>query len=275
MVVFDDGNTVLKALSFEQPTAWLATQLRRDPDLWNRLWVIGQLAARGADTAAAAALAQAATGADYFRTRAHAVEALAAVPPATALPALEVALRDTSADVRQAAVTALGEMGGDRAVALARNAFTADSSYQVRAAAVATLARVDSANRRAVIAQGLALPSYQDVIATAALRAIAQSNDTSLIGQVEGAIGQLRAAPHVLGALANRGSVRALDVLSKYLDDERSYVRRWVLQAFRATVRPELAIARLRAVEPTLRYPDTQKAAARLRQRLEERKPGA
>jgi len=145
----------------------------------------------------------------------------------------------------------------------------------VRAAAVATLARVDSANRRAVIAQGLALPSYQDVIATAALRAIAQSNDTSLIGQVEGAIGQLRAAPHVLGALANRGSVRALDVLSKYLDDERSYVRRWVLQAFRATVRPELAIARLRAVEPTLRYPDTQKAAARLRQRLEERKPGA
>ena len=275
MVVFDDGNTVLKALSFEQPTAWLATQLRRDPDLWNRLWVIGQLAARGADTAAAAALAQAATGADYFRTRAHAVEALAAVPPATALPALEVALRDTSADVRQAAVTALGEMGGDRAVAPARNAFTADSSYQVRAAAVATLARVDSANRRAVIAQGLALPSYQDVIATAALRAIAQSNDTSLIGQVEGAIGQLRAAPHVLGALANRGSVRALDVLSKYLDDERSYVRRWVLQAFRATVRPELAIARLRAVEPTLRYPDTQKAAARLRQRLEERKPGA
>ncbi|PYO90791.1 MAG: hypothetical protein DMD58_06155, partial [Gemmatimonadetes bacterium] len=35
MVIFDDGNTILKRLTFEQPTAWLATQLQRDPDLWN------------------------------------------------------------------------------------------------------------------------------------------------------------------------------------------------------------------------------------------------
>src|SRR5437667_5664236 len=41
MVVFDDGNRVLKTLSFEEPTAWLATQLRRDADLWNRGWAIG------------------------------------------------------------------------------------------------------------------------------------------------------------------------------------------------------------------------------------------
>jgi aminopeptidase N len=275
MVVFDDGNTVLKALTFEQPTAWLATQLRRDPDLWNRFWVIQQLAARGTDAAAAAALAEAATGADYFRTRAHAVEALSGFAPVTALPVLEMALRDTSADVRQSAVEGLGQMGGDRAIALARTALTADPSYQVRGAAVAALARIDSANRRAVIAQGLALPSYQDAIATAALRAIAQSNDTSFVGPVEGTLGQFRVAAQVLGALANRGSATALDALSRHLDDERPYVRRWVLQAFQFTVRRELAIERLRAVETTLRYRDTQTAAARLRQRLEERKPGA
>src|SRR6058998_2011554 len=35
MVVFDDGNTILNELTFDQPTAWLATQLKRDPDLWN------------------------------------------------------------------------------------------------------------------------------------------------------------------------------------------------------------------------------------------------
>jgi HEAT repeat protein len=142
-----------------------------------------------------------------------------------------------------------------------------------------SLSPADSANRRAVIAEGLALPSYQDVIATAALRAIAQSNDTTFIDKVEGMLGQFRAPAHVLGALANLGSARALDVLSRHLDDERSYVRRWVLQAFQGTVRRELAIARLRAVEENLRYPDTQRAAARLRQRLEgggkERKPGA
>src|SRR6266513_448988 len=72
MVVFDDGNTILKELTFDQPTPWLATELKRDPDLWNREWVIEQLAQRPADAAAVAALAQAATGADYFRTRAGA-----------------------------------------------------------------------------------------------------------------------------------------------------------------------------------------------------------
>src|SRR6266568_4021940 len=56
MVVFDDGNTILKELSFDEPTAWLATQLDRDADLWNREWVIEQLAQRPADAAAVAAL---------------------------------------------------------------------------------------------------------------------------------------------------------------------------------------------------------------------------
>ncbi|HMA43759.1 MAG TPA: M1 family aminopeptidase, partial [Gemmatimonadales bacterium] len=60
MVIFDDGNAILKTLTFDQPTSWLATQLERDPDLWNRQWVIERLAERRSDSTAAAALAQAA-----------------------------------------------------------------------------------------------------------------------------------------------------------------------------------------------------------------------
>src|SRR5437867_1872157 len=115
MVVFDDGNTILKELTFDQPTPWLATQLKRDPDLWNRQWVIEQLAQRPADATAVAALAEAATGADYFRTRAGAVEALAGLPTPSAAPPLAAALRDSSAQVRRAGVAALGQLGGARA----------------------------------------------------------------------------------------------------------------------------------------------------------------
>src|SRR5437867_6420626 len=135
MVVFDDGNTILKELTFDQPTPWLATQLKRDPDLWNRQWAIEQLAQRPTDAAAVAALADAATGADYFRTRAAAVEALAAVPPASAAAPLAAALRDTSAQVRRAAIAALGQLGGGRAAGLAPATFLTDPGYEVRAAA--------------------------------------------------------------------------------------------------------------------------------------------
>ena len=61
MVVFDDDDTIVKTLAFEQPTSWLATQLASDPDLWNRSWVITQLGKRTADTLAATALASAVT----------------------------------------------------------------------------------------------------------------------------------------------------------------------------------------------------------------------
>src|SRR5207302_7964775 len=80
MVVFDDGNTILKELTFDQPTSWLATELGQDLDLWNREWVIEELAKRPTDATALAALARAATAADYFPTRAQAAEALARFP---------------------------------------------------------------------------------------------------------------------------------------------------------------------------------------------------
>src|SRR3989442_408218 len=136
MVVFDDGNTILKELTFDQPTPWLATQLKRDPDLWNRQWAIEQLAQRPADAAAAAALAEAATGADYFRTRAEAVEALAGLPAASAAGPLAAALRDTSAQVRRAGVAALGQLGGSPVAKLASATFLHDASTYVRALAL-------------------------------------------------------------------------------------------------------------------------------------------
>jgi len=260
MVVFDEGNTILKELSFDQPTAWLATQLHRDPDLWNRQWVIEQLARRAADTAAVAALAWAATSADYFLTRAAAVEALAGAGTAAVAP-LTAALHDTSAQVRRAAITALGRSGGPGVAALARAAFHDDSSYEVRAAALGALVRADSTARDSAVAWGLATPSYQDAIQEAAYRIVAQTGDTSAIPRVEAMLSTGRLPAHVLAALAARGSGRALDVLAAHLDDDRPAVRRWVVEAFRFTLPRELGVPRLEAIAGTLKHADTRKDA--------------
>src|SRR6267143_1163168 len=273
MVVFDDGNTILKELTFDQPTLWLATQLGRDPDLWNRQWAIEQLAQRGADTAAVAALAAAATGADYFRTRAAAVEALAELPAASAAAPVAAALRDTSAQVRRAAITALGRLGGARAAELARTTFHNDPSYEVRAAALTALVRADSTARDSAIAWGLATPSYQDVIQEAAYRIIAQTGDTGAIPRLETLLATDRLAAHVLAALAARGSPHALEVLAAHLNDDRRTVRRWVVEAFQFTLPRQLGIPRLQAVAGTLKYADTRKDVDATLRRLQ--KPGA
>ena len=231
MVVFDENSSMLKSLSFEQPSRWLATQLSRDPDLWNRGWVIEQLSRRPADSVAASALVRAARGADYFRTRSQAVAALRRFPIGIALPAIEAALRDTSAVVRDAAVTSLGAIGGPRAQSAALNAWKRDPSYQVRASALTAIARIDSVGARPHVLAGLATRSYRDVIQTAAIGAAARAPDSALIEGLEKIIGDQQLPSLVLATLASHGDTQALTALVRHREDSRPWVRRWVLEA--------------------------------------------
>jgi aminopeptidase N len=272
MVVFDDGNTILKKLTFDQPTAWLATQLARDPDLWNRQWVIDRLGERMSDSAAVAALARAATSADYFLTRRAAALALAAAPAGPALPALERALADSAAQVRAGAATALAGIADPRAATLARRAWEHDQSYEVRARALVALARLDSASRRPLIAAGLATPSYQDALAAGAYEAIIQANDTSFIGQIDSAVGSAINPSFVLAVLGVRGSSRALDLLTAHLDDSRPAVRRWALIAMENALPDTLATARLSGAQAGLTHPDARQAVQQALDRLAKRK---
>jgi len=270
MVVFDDGNTILKELTFDQPTSWLATQLERDADLWNREWVIEELAKRPTDATALAALARAATSADYFLTRAQAAEALTRFPAAGAAAPLATALRDSSAQVRRAAITALGGVGGARAAELARTTWRTDASYETRAAALTALVAADSSARDSAVAWGLAAPSYQNVIQQAAYRVIAQTGDTGAIPQLETLLGSDRFPAHVLAALAARGSAHALNVLAAHLDDERAQVRRWTVEAFQFTLPRELAIPRLKTALAALVHRDAKQRVQAALQRLEK-----
>ncbi len=231
MVVFDESNAMLKSLTFEQPTPWLANQLARDPDLWNRNWAINQLGSRTDDSLAAAALARAANSADYYLTRAQALGALSQFPPALAVPVLLAAMRDTSAVVRAAAVSALGAVGGPSSQAAALTAWKRDSSYAVRANALIALFRIDSVGSRPHVLAGLSTPSYRDVIQSAAIVAAARAPDSTLIDGLEKILGDQERAAIVLATLASQGDTRALTALVRHRDDPRPWVRRWVLDA--------------------------------------------
>ncbi|HET8648707.1 MAG TPA: M1 family aminopeptidase [Gemmatimonadales bacterium] len=274
MVVFDDDDAILKTLKFDQPTAWLAEMLRREDDLWNRQWAIEELETRPQDAAAAAALADAAQHSDYYLTRSAAAEALAAFPASEALPAIEAALKDTSAAVRASAAGTLGRLGGDDAARLARTTWEHDSSYNVRAAALLSLARLDPAQRAELVRTGLKTPSYRDAIQNAALSAIAQSRDTTLVPLVEGVIGDQELPSYLLAAMAGRGSSQALDLLSAHLDDDREYVRQWVLQAFQQGMPDKVALPRLQQLQGSIKHADTRAAVQQAIEQMQNGQSG-
>ncbi len=261
MVVFDEGNRILKSLTFDQPTSWLAAQLKRDPDLWNREWIVGELQKRRTDAAAATALAEAATNADYKYTRALAATALGAFPSDAALPPLERALKDTASAVRAAAAASLVNMHDAHALELARTAWRNDSSYAVRTSAFNSLMRLDSAGRHALIAEGLKTLSYRAAIQQAALFAIARLNDTTFFKELQDVLGDQRLVAQVIATLA-RSNAHALTILTNTLNDERGYVRQWALTMLRAVVPKDRALPALREVQPNLKFKDTREAVA-------------
>ncbi len=235
MVVFDVGNRLLKTLDFEQPTRWLAVQLASDADLWSRAWALGRLAGRGDDPEAGAALSRAARGSDEVRLRADAATALTAFPAATALPALEAALADTSARVRAAAAAALAGHADPRAFTLARETFRRDTSYAVRAAALTAAASLDPAEARDLVLEGLRTPSYRDVIQLAALESAVELGDTTMVAAAEAQLGDQRLVALALGAMAARGNDAARQALERHRQDPRPRVRRWVADALGRT----------------------------------------
>jgi aminopeptidase N len=273
MVAFDDSNAVLKSLAFEQPTPWLTTLLERHPHLWQRAWAIAQLGSRPADTLAGAALARAATGADYSLTRADAARALGGFPAAMALPALVAAARDTSAEVREAAVAALGAVGGERALAVARDAWRADSSDQVRANALLGLVRLGDAGSREAVLQGLETPSYREAIQNVAVAAVVQHPDSGLVLALSR---QLAVQPFPaigLAVLTSRGDMTARGEVRRALDDARAWVREWMLAALEDQLEAKDAVALLRETEPSLRRSEARIEVTRAIDRLDRRPP--
>jgi aminopeptidase N len=272
MVVFDADNAVVKSLDFPQPTSWLAAQLERESNLWNRIWAIDQLRARRPDTSAAAALARAARRADYPLIRAQAAAALAGFASPVTLATLEDATRDTSAAVRKAAATALGTIGGDRAAGVLREVWTKDPSYETRAAALTGLARLDPTGARDQVLRGIETSSYRDVIQNAAIAAALQRPDDEIIAAIARRIGDQPVPAVALAVLSARGDSAALGAFTGGLDDDRAWVRSWALDAAEGQLDRDDAIAVLEAALPAVRKTTARAAIEAVVERLRKSK---
>jgi HEAT repeat protein len=251
MVIFDDGNTILKQLTFDQPTVWLATQLAHDPDLWDRSWVIGQLASRHSDSDALAALLWASTSADYFLTRVQAIAALAGFTGPGVGAALLQALNDSSAQVRSAAAEALGGVATPEVMAALRRSWEHDGSDGVRAASLRALAHVDPESARPLLGAALRTPSYQDAISAAAAFAAVELKDSTMIDAVGEVADRTNGGAFALAAFGAAGFPRAIDLLARQAGSPRASARKVALQAFQFSLPAEVARDRLTALLAT------------------------
>jgi HEAT repeat protein len=133
--------------------------------------------------------------------------------------------------VREAGVTALGGVGGDGAAGAAARVWASDPSYEVRAAGLTALARLDPEGARSAVALGLETPSYRDAIQNAAILAALQRPDSGLVAGLERIAGGPELASTALAVLAGRGNAEAKAALARLRQDARPWVRERVREA--------------------------------------------
>jgi aminopeptidase N len=236
---WDAGDWLLDLADFPRPTAMLAWQLADDIDVLGRVEAIDALAARiETDAEARDAIARAAREDSVWMVRARAVAALAPIVRHDSARAVALsATRDSDSRVREAAALALARATGDEeAVARLRSLAQSDRSWWVRAAAMRTLATVDSVVALDVARDMLRRDAWRDLARVAALEALARirtpESRTLIIEQLGNGERQGRVAA-IAGIIAHAAppDTAAARLLEPMLDDADPFVRATVAGA--------------------------------------------
>ncbi len=170
LVRFDEGNTLIKEVSFPKELDELLYQLRKD-DVLGRAAAAAELLRFKADPRALAGL-EAAAGDAFWAVRRAAVEALAAIDSPRVPSDLKKAAADANPAVRTTAVTALGERKDKAFIDFYKGLFQKDASPRVRSEALRALGKTGEAGLIPFLKQAGTAPSHQNQVKRAAEAAV-------------------------------------------------------------------------------------------------------
>jgi aminopeptidase N len=171
LVRFDPENVLLKEISFPKERDELLYQLRHD-DVIGRAGAAADLAGLGSDPVVMAGLAASAQGDPFWAVRRSAVEAVAKAAGAQATAVLRKAALDAHPSVRAAALVALGDQKDRTLLEFFKERFAKDASDAVRAESLRAIGKTGDRAALPFLEQAAAVPSYRNLVATAAKQAI-------------------------------------------------------------------------------------------------------
>jgi aminopeptidase N len=182
MVLFDKADRILKSVDFQKsPEEWIR-QLREAPDVPDRADAAFALGGLRDNEAAAKALGDAARHDKFWGVREEALRALGRMNATPARKEVLSALSNSQPWVRTVAVDQLGRFHGDEDVAKRlENIYKDDKAYTVRGAALQSLALDKAPEAESDLEAALATSSPDDVLRSAALRAMGSLGDSKVV----------------------------------------------------------------------------------------------
>ncbi len=174
MVEIDPRLTVLKTVDFERTEGALRYQLAQSPFAESRREAAEALGKYTSDETVEA-LSQALRTDRFFDVRREAALSLGKIRGEKAKKTVFAGLSDADSRVRRACVQALSKFSDDgEAVARLKQVFATDTSYATAAQTLSAIAELAPPDAFEFLQKGLLRASHNEVIATAALRGLAE-----------------------------------------------------------------------------------------------------
>ncbi|MFA6126882.1 MAG: M1 family metallopeptidase [Bacteroidales bacterium] len=171
LVRFDDGNYLLKELSFPKPMAELLFQAGHD-DVVGRLSAIEELKSFSADPAVVREWARLALDDSFWAVRQAALVCLGKFSPKDHLDLIRWAAKDENSKVRQSAVRILGDQKDASLVRFFKKLFKSEDSYLVQSEALRSISKCGGKQQIPFLKEAVSCKSYRDVVGKAAAEAI-------------------------------------------------------------------------------------------------------
>ncbi len=226
IVNFDRGNYILKTVKFTRTSDELIYQLGSDEDVTGRIRAAVELKNTVYEPAILA-LATAAKEDKSSLVRLQAVDSLSTVKGEIVKKTLLAALTDSNWQVRQRAVTILGQFKDIDLLAIFQKITGNEPSYKTVNAAANALGLIGSLEAVEVLLELAKKPSWQDTLTRSALLGLSYSQDPRVLDvalkcAAPGNSRYIRSeAVEMLGARA-KGNKQALDLIRMALTDKSS-----------------------------------------------------
>jgi aminopeptidase N len=173
MVRFDEGNFLLKEWTFEKSTDELLYQLVND-DVIGRMWAATELHHNDVDPRVLEALITSARNDPFWDVRQSAVTSVGQIAGKENTAFLKEKSTDENSKVRLAALQALGDTGEISLVGFYKERFRSDASYRAQAEALRSIGKAGDRSARAFLEEAGGMKSPRSVIRRAADWALEQ-----------------------------------------------------------------------------------------------------
>jgi aminopeptidase N len=172
LVRFDEGNYLLKEITFRKPMKELLYQAGND-DVIGRLAAVDELREFNTEPSVIDTWAKMASGDSFWAVRQAAIVNLGKYASRAQINLIKSALGDENSKVRQSAVRILGDLKDPALVKLLKKTFESDNSYVVQAEALRSIGKCGGRKQAAYLESAKTKASFRNVVAKAAAETLA------------------------------------------------------------------------------------------------------